>query len=115
MVTVAQARSSLGVVGNPPFAKNAKDGALSFAVTRPLLFDGIVWGLAGDHDVVHVAFAQAGAADADEARFLQQLWNRRAAAVAHARLQSADHLVDDHRDRAAVGNASLNTFGDQLG
>jgi len=35
------------------------------------LFDGIVGGFAGDHDVVHMAFAQAGATDADETRLLQ--------------------------------------------
>jgi hypothetical protein len=36
-----------------------------------VLFDGIVRRLAGDHNVVYVAFAQAGAADADESCFLQ--------------------------------------------
>ena len=94
-----QTREGPAVPEFPPFAKNAKDGAPTFSsppsrLTR--LFDGIVGGLAGDHDVVDVAFAQAGAADADEARFLQQFWNRRAATVAHAGFQSADHLVDDH-------------------
>src|SRR6202021_4085231 len=79
------------------------------------LLDGIVRGLAGDHDVVHMAFAQPGAADADEARLLQELGNCGAATVAHAGLQSSNHLVDDHRDRAAVGNASLNAFWDHFG
>ena len=48
------------------------------------LFDGIVGSLAGNHDIVNVALAQSGAADADEARFLQQLRDRGAAAVSHA-------------------------------
>src|SRR6266567_5187903 len=111
-----------GVRKSPPFAKNTKDGAPSFFLPpgflapgrRPFLLDGIVGGLASDHDVVDVAFAEAGATDAYEARFLQELGNRGAAAVAHARLQSANHLMDDHGDGAAVGNASLNSLGDEF-
>ena len=78
------------------------------------LFDGIVRGFARDHNVVYVALAQAGAADADESCLLQQFRNRRAPAVAHARLQAPDHLVDDHRDRAAVGHAPFDAFRDKL-
>lgn len=33
-------------------------------------FDRVVWRLAGDHDVVNMAFAQAGVADTNEARLL---------------------------------------------
>jgi len=51
--------------------------------TRALL-DGIVGSLAGDHDVVDVTLAESGAADAHEARFLQEFGDCRAAAVAHA-------------------------------
>src|SRR5579863_172509 len=54
----------------PPFAKCAKGGAPSFVLVNGTLLDGIVRGLAGDHYIVNVAFAEAGAADADEARFL---------------------------------------------
>jgi len=35
------------------------------------LFDGIVWRLARDHDIVNVAFAEPGAADPDKASLLQ--------------------------------------------
>ena len=63
-----------------------------------VLLDRIVRGLAGNHHVVDMALAQAGAADAHEARLLQQFGNGRAAAVAHAGFQAADHLIDDHRD-----------------
>ena len=51
---------------------------------RSELFDGIVWGLAGDHDIVDVALAKSGAADAHKARFLQEFGDGGAAAVAHA-------------------------------
>src|ERR1700693_4019639 len=66
--------------------------------TKLALFDAIVGGLAGDHYVVDVALAESGAADADEARFLQEFGDGGAAAVSHAGFQSADHLMDDHRD-----------------
>lgn len=63
-----------------------------------LLLDRIIRSLAGDHDIVYVALAQAGAADAHEARFLQKFRNGGAATVPHARFQSAHHLVNDHGD-----------------
>ncbi len=51
---------------------------------RSELFDGIVWGLASDHDVVDMALAKSCAADAHKARFLQEFGNGGATAVAHA-------------------------------
>jgi hypothetical protein len=81
----------------PPFAENAKDGlpnvvltprlqAVSFPLAKPVLLDRIVRSLTGNHHIVHMALAESSAADAHEARLLQQLWNRGATAVAHARL-----------------------------
>src|SRR5258708_33815984 len=92
MVTVgAQASAAPEVPWFPPFAKYTKSGAPSvFLVSSvlrtpsPSLLDGIVRGLSGDHYVVHVAFAETGAADANEARLLQQLRDRAAAAISHA-------------------------------
>ena len=66
----------------PPFAENAKDGppkvvftsrlkVVPFPFVKPTLLDRIIRSLAGDHDIVHMALAQAGAADTYEARFLQ--------------------------------------------
>lgn len=49
----------------------------------PALLDGIVGGLTGDHNVVHVTLAQAGAADANESSFLQEFSDGRASAIAH--------------------------------
>ena len=102
MLTVgAQAGGALAGLEFPPFAQDAKDGAPTFVFTTsrtPTLFDGIVRGLAGDHDVVDVALAEAGAADAHEPCFLQEFGNRAAAAVAHTRFQSAYHLMNDHCD-----------------
>src|SRR5271166_5297257 len=62
---------------------------------RLSLLSRVVRSFARDHDVVHMAFAQAGSADAHESRLLLQLGDRLAAAVTHAGLQSAHHLVDD--------------------
>src|SRR5260370_12375388 len=64
---------------------------------------------------MHVAFAQAGTADADEAGFLEQLRKSRAAAVAHAGFEASDHLIKNHRDRTTIWDAGFNSFGDQLG
>ena len=50
---------------SPPFAKSAKDRAHGIR-----LFDGIVGGFAGDHDIVHMALAQASTANANETRLL---------------------------------------------
>ena len=87
-----------------------------YARTRiPALLDGIVGSLTGNHDIVHVAFSQASAADAYETGLLQKFGNRRAAAVSHAGFESADHLVNDHGKRATVWNASLDTLGNKLG
>src|SRR5579859_4907775 len=55
-------------------------------------FDMIIGSLAGDDDVVDVAFAQAGAGDAHESRLLLQLENRGAAQVSHAGAQAAHEL-----------------------
>ena len=40
--------------------------------------------------------------------------NRSASHVAHAAAQAADHLVDDHRHGAAIGNASFDAFRTSL-
>src|ERR1700683_5175119 len=78
----------------PPFAENEKDGAPSICFDWRGLLDAIVGGLAGDHYVVDVTLAESGAADADEARFLEEFGDGGATAVAHARSKSADHLMD---------------------
>src|SRR3984957_13501486 len=66
-------------------AKEARNGAPKFEkTTRRFLLNRIVGSLGGDHHVGYVAFAQAGAADADEARLLQEFGYGGAAAVAHA-------------------------------
>jgi len=84
----------------PPSAQNMNSlprGERTGRASGPL-FDRIVGGFTRDHDVVHMALAKAGAADAHEARLLQQFSNRGASAISHARLQPSNHLVDDHRD-----------------
>src|ERR1017187_5951926 len=83
---------------------------------RPrLLFDTIVGRLAGDDYVVDVTLAQAGAGDAHEMRLLLQLGDASAAHVAHAGAQSADKLEDHRLQRAAVGHASFDALGNELG
>src|SRR5688500_4310123 len=65
------ARASLSVAG-------AAGGALGSA-------GAIVRGFFGDEDVMHMAFAQAGAGDAHEARTLLHLDDAVAAGIAHPR------------------------------
>src|SRR6266545_3776038 len=78
------------------------------------LFGMVVRGFLGDDDVVHVALAQAGGADAHEAGARAQLVDVAAADVAHAGAQAADELVDRLRERAAVGHAALDALGHEL-
>jgi hypothetical protein len=65
--------------GDPCFEKIVLAGAQICA-----LLDGIIGSLAGDHDIVNVALSQTCAADAHEARFLQEFRDGGAAAIAHA-------------------------------
>src|SRR5512142_1257214 len=74
------------------------------------LLHPIVGRFARDGDVVHVALAQAGATNANESSLLLQFRYARAADVSHAALQTADELVDHHRDGAAIRHAALNSF-----
>ena len=54
----------------------------------------VVGGFTGDDDVVDVAFAKAGAGDADELRLLLEVLDGGAAEVAHAGAEASDELVD---------------------
>jgi hypothetical protein len=65
--------------GDPRF-----QNLMSIGAQEDGLLDAIVGGLASDHYVVDVTFAESSAADADEAGFLQKLRDVGAAAVAHA-------------------------------
>src|SRR5262245_51825998 len=60
----------------------------------------IIGRFAGDGDVVHVAFAQAGGGDFHEARLLAQFLQVAGADIAHGRAQAADELVQDVRHGA---------------
>src|SRR5437868_5557536 len=81
----------------------------------PSLLERVIGSLAGDDHVVHVALAQAGTADPHEARLLLQFGDCLTPAVAHPGTQSANHLVDNHGYRTAVGNAAFNSFWNQFG
>jgi hypothetical protein len=59
------------------------ENIMSIGAQEIRLLDAIVRGLAGDHYIVDVALAESGAADSDEACFLQKFGDGRAAAVAH--------------------------------
>jgi hypothetical protein len=63
---------------------------------KNVLLGRIVGGLAGDHHIVHMTFAQACPTDAHEPGLLVQVVEIAASAVAHARLQPADHLIKNH-------------------
>ena len=61
-----------------------------------------------------MAFAEAGLRNLDEARFLLERRNRRAPAVAHARAQTANQLMNHRGDAAFVGHAPFDALGHQL-
>src|SRR5712691_3139567 len=77
------------------------------------VLDGVVGSLLGDHYVVGMALAQAGAGDADEARLLLHLLDGGAAGIAHRLAQAADQLVDQRPQHAFVGHARLDALGDE--
>src|SRR6478752_2900192 len=77
---------------------------------KAALLQPVIRGFTRDDHVMDVAFTQAGAADADEARLLLQLRNAGGAAVSHAGAQPAHKLVDHLRQRAAIRHASLDSF-----
>src|ERR1700687_1939368 len=89
--------------------------AVKSVVNRPRpLLRRVIRGLPRDHDVVHVAFAQSGGADAYESRLLLQFGYRLAPAISHARSKPAYHLMHDHRHRAAIWHATFHPLGYQL-
>src|SRR5437764_1110010 len=63
---------------------------------------------------MHVALAEAGRRDSDDLCVALQARNIRAPAVAHARAQAADQLVNHRRNAALMGDAPLDTFGHEL-
>jgi hypothetical protein len=78
------------------------------------LLDAIVGRLAGNHHIVDVAFAKSRAADAHKTRFLEQLSDGGAPAVAHTRSQPAHHLMHDHGDRSTIRDTPLDAFRHKL-
>src|SRR5262249_31047170 len=64
-----------------------------------------------DGNVVDVAFTESCRGDANELRFALQLADLGAPAVAHARAQTADELVNHRADATLVGDATLDAFG----
>src|SRR5205807_1712386 len=67
-----------------------------------------------DDLVVDVALAEAGQGDANELRVAPQLGQRRAAAVTHARAQTAHELVHHGRDAAFVSDPAFDAFRHEL-
>ena len=85
---------------------------------KPILLGGVTpcgsWGLLGDDDVVDVAFAEAGGGDADEFAELREFGERACADVAHAAFEAADELIGEAVERAFVGDAPFDAFGNGL-
>src|SRR5262249_20222401 len=67
-----------------------------------------------DDDVVHMALAHAGGADAQKARLRLQILERLAAAIAHPGLQPADELVDVECEAALVRHSPFDALGNEL-
>src|SRR3569623_273794 len=70
----------------------------------------VVRRLAGDHDVVDVAFAQARPRDADKARPALELLDVRRPDIAHGSPQATDELVDHRTARALVRHLAFAAF-----
>src|ERR1700679_1950555 len=79
------------------------------------LLDMLVWRLARDDDIMHVAFAKPRAGDAYELRLFLQLLNGFTADVAHAAAQASDELIDHRFERSAVGHTAFDALGYELG
>src|SRR5664280_226358 len=79
------------------------------------LLNAVIGGFASDHYVMHMALAQAGSADAHEARLLLQFGDGGTACVTHSAFYPTHELVHDHADSATIGNASFDAFWNELG
>src|SRR5258708_32095794 len=78
-------------------------------LNSPLL-NSVIRRFAGDHHIGHVAFTQPGIRDAHKARFLLQLFQVGAAAVAHTGAQSANKLEDHAGHGAGIRHPALHSF-----
>src|SRR5438105_1646749 len=97
----------------PPRSSTSTGRSSGSAWSGTTSASAVIRGVLGDRDVVRVRLAQSRTGDADEARLLQRL-DGLGAAIAHRLAQSAHELVHDRRDRALVGHAPLDSFGDEL-
>ena len=61
-----------------------------------------------------MTFPQSCRGNPDESRLFSQLGRRSAAYIAHARLETAEQLMNAGRQRPPVGHPSFNTFRDQF-
>src|SRR6266699_122487 len=77
------------------------------------VLDGVVGSLFGDHHIVRVALAQAGAGDANEARLFLHLLDGGAAGIAHRLAQATDQLVHQRPQHAFIGYTRLDALGDE--
>src|SRR5579884_1743794 len=78
------------------------------------VLDAVIRRFLCDDDVVRVAFAQAGAGNAHEARVLLHLGDGGRSGIAHGLAQAADKLIDKRAERSLIGNARLDALGNQL-
>ena len=74
----------------------------------------VVGGLDGHLDVVRVALLEARRGDPDELALGLELGDGARPDVEHRLAQSADELVRDGRQRAAVGHPALDALGHDL-
>ena len=75
---------------------------------------GVVGSFLGDVDIVGMALFETCAGDADKLCFLLQLGDSGSTAVTHTGAQTAHQLVDGLADRSAIGNTTLDAFGNEL-
>src|ERR1700731_1023013 len=104
-------QTSAGHQARRRFGREAGESVVIVNAASPSL-GRVVRSFASNHNVVHVTLAQAGSTDAYEPSLLLQISNCLASAISHARFQPADHLMNDHRYGAAIGNATFNSLRD---
>src|SRR5208282_6301409 len=74
----------------------------------------IIRALAGDRDIVNMAFAQTCRRNSNKPRARLKFRYVGSSDITHGGAQSANQLVQDHRGRTAIRHLSLDTLGYEL-
>src|SRR5258706_9391150 len=86
--------------------------ALRFTLSR--IFHAVIGRFLGDMDIVRVAFGHARGGYPAESRLAAKRFNIVRATIAHARTDTAHHLIYKIPQRPAIRHAAFDSFGNQL-